>query len=116
MPCASKVVDAGVGLATLRLFHGNDNARRLGGLTDLHRHPGEGEIGLAAFAEANGAGFHLPETRAEEIGPMVAALLDERARLLIRANCARLAQENGAGAAAAAITRLVTGHGMRLSA
>jgi deoxyribonuclease-4 len=44
-------IDAGVGLATLRLLHGNDNARRLGGLTDLHRHPGEGEIGLAAFAD-----------------------------------------------------------------
>lgn len=43
-------IDAGVGLATLRLLHGNDTARRLGGLTDLHRHPGEGEIGLAAFA------------------------------------------------------------------
>ena len=47
-------IDAGVGLATLRLFHGNDNARRLGGLTDLHRHPGEGEIGLAAFADLYG--------------------------------------------------------------
>lgn len=43
-------IDGGVGLATLRLFHGNDNARRLGGLTDLHRHPGEGELGLEAFA------------------------------------------------------------------
>jgi UDP:flavonoid glycosyltransferase YjiC (YdhE family) len=74
------------------------------------------QAGRATFAEANGAGFHLPETRAEEIAPMVEALLDERARLLIRANCARLAQDNGAGAAAAAITRLVTGHGMRLSA
>jgi deoxyribonuclease IV len=43
-------IDAEIGLASLRLLHGNDNARRLGGLTDLHRHPGEGEIGLTAFA------------------------------------------------------------------
>lgn len=44
-------LDAGVGLRTLRLLHGNDNGRRLGGLTDVHRHPGEGEIGLAPFAD-----------------------------------------------------------------
>jgi len=55
-------IDAGVGLATLRLFHGNDNARRLGGLTDLHRHPGEGELGLAVFADLFGRPqlAHLP--------------------------------------------------------
>jgi deoxyribonuclease-4 len=55
-------IDGSVGLTTLRLLHGNDNARRLGGLTDLHRHPGEGELGLAAFAELYGrpALSHLP--------------------------------------------------------
>lgn len=55
-------IDGAVGLATLRLLHGNDNARRLGGLTDLHRHPGEGELGLAVFADLyrRPALAHLP--------------------------------------------------------
>jgi len=44
-------IDGGPGLAALRLLHGNDTARKLGSRTDLHRHPGEGEIGLDAFAD-----------------------------------------------------------------
>lgn len=44
-------IDGGLGLGALRLLHGNDTARKLGSRTDLHRHPGEGEIGLAAFAD-----------------------------------------------------------------
>ena len=72
-------IGASVGLATLRLFHGNDNARRLGGLTDLHRHPGEGEIGLNAFADlySRPALTHLPV-----IMEMPGDTIEEQARSL----------------------------------
>jgi deoxyribonuclease-4 len=44
------VIDGTLGLDALKLLHGNDTARKLGSRTDVHRHPGEGEIGLDAFA------------------------------------------------------------------
>lgn len=44
------LIDGPLGLETLCLLHGNDNGRRLGGRTDVHRHPGEGELGLETFA------------------------------------------------------------------
>lgn len=72
-------VDGHIGLGTLRLLHGNDNARQLGCLTDVHRHPGEGEIGLEAFADlyARPELAHLPV-----IMEMPGDTIEEQARSL----------------------------------
>ena len=63
----------------------------------------------AAFAETNGAGFHLPEGRVHEIGSLIESLLDPTTRTLIRLNALRIAKPNGAAVAAAAIQSLA-GH------
>jgi UDP:flavonoid glycosyltransferase YjiC (YdhE family)/glycosyltransferase involved in cell wall biosynthesis len=63
--------------------------------------------GRAAFAEQNGAAFCVPEADVRTIGPMVDALLDERLRMLMKANCGRLARGNGARDAAQAIVDLI---------
>ena len=63
----------------------------------------------AAFAEANGAGFHLPEWQVHEIGSLIESLLDPTTRSLVRLNALRIAKPNGAAAAAAAIQSLA-GH------
>jgi hypothetical protein len=63
--------------------------------------------GRAAFAEENGAAFRIAETQLHAIGPLVDAILDEKVRWLMKANCERLAQPNGAGEAAAAIAALL---------
>jgi UDP-N-acetylglucosamine:LPS N-acetylglucosamine transferase len=63
----------------------------------------------ATFAEANGAGFHLPEGRVHEIGSLIESLLDPTTRTLIRLNALRIAKPNGAAVAAAAIQSLA-GH------
>lgn len=62
--------------------------------------------GRATFAEENGAALRLPDDPNESIEPMVDAMLDEKVRWLIKMNCSRLAQGNGAGVAAEAIARL----------
>jgi hypothetical protein len=64
----------------------------------------------AAFAEINGAGFHLPEGQMRDIGPILETLLDPTTRALIRLNALRIAKPNGAAAAAEAIQSLA-GHG-----
>ncbi|HXV23510.1 MAG TPA: glycosyltransferase [Alphaproteobacteria bacterium] len=64
----------------------------------------------AAFAEVNGAGFHLPEGRVGEIAGLVETLMDPTTRALIRLNALRIAKPNGASAAAEAIQALA-GHG-----
>jgi UDP:flavonoid glycosyltransferase YjiC (YdhE family) len=61
----------------------------------------------AAFAEENGAALRLPDSQVHGIGPLVEALLDEKVRWVMKANCGRLAQDNGAGEAAQAIAQLV---------
>jgi hypothetical protein len=61
----------------------------------------------AAFAEENGAGLRLPGNQLHGIGPLVETLLDERVRWVMKANCGRLARDNGAGEAAQAIAQLV---------
>ena len=63
--------------------------------------------GRAAYAQANDAGFCLPEYRADAIGPLVEAILDPETRSIMRANCARISQGNGASDAADAIAELV---------
>jgi UDP:flavonoid glycosyltransferase YjiC (YdhE family) len=63
----------------------------------------------AAFAEANGAAFHLPEGQVHEIGSLIESLLDPTTRSLVRLNALRIAKPNGAAAAAAAIQSLA-GH------
>jgi UDP-N-acetylglucosamine:LPS N-acetylglucosamine transferase len=63
----------------------------------------------AAFAEANGAGFHLPEGQVHEIGSLIESLLDPTTRSLVRLNALRIAKPNGAAAAAGAIQSLA-GH------
>ena len=64
----------------------------------------------AAFAEVNGAGFHLPEGQMRDIGSIAETLLDPTTRALIRLNALRIAKPNGAAAAAEAI-QLLAGHG-----
>ncbi len=64
----------------------------------------------AAFAEINGAGFHLPEGQVREIGSMIESLMAPTTRTLIRLNALRIAKPNGAAAAAEAIQSLA-GHG-----
>ena len=64
----------------------------------------------AAFAEINGAGFHLPEGQVREIGSVIESLMDPTTRALIRLNALRVAKPNGAAAAAEAIQALA-GHG-----
>lgn len=64
----------------------------------------------AAFAESNGAAFHLPERQVDEIGSLIAALLDPTTRTFIRLNALRIAKPNGAAPAAEAIQSLA-GHG-----
>jgi hypothetical protein len=65
------------------------------------------QIGRAAFAEENGAAFRLPESELKSIGRLLDAIRDEKIRWLMKTNCLRLAQPNGAGEAAAAIAALV---------
>jgi hypothetical protein len=64
----------------------------------------------AAFAEVNGAGFHLPEGQVREIGGIVETLMDPTTRALIRLNALRISKPNGAAEAARAIQQLA-GHG-----
>lgn len=64
----------------------------------------------AAFAETNGAGFHLPEGQVREIDGVIETLMDPTTRTLIRLNALRIAKPNGAAAAAEAIQSLA-GHG-----
>jgi UDP:flavonoid glycosyltransferase YjiC (YdhE family) len=68
------------------------------------------QSGRAAFAEINGAGFHLPEGQVREIRSLIDTLMDPTARALIRLNALRIAKPNGATAAAEAIQTLA-GHG-----
>jgi hypothetical protein len=68
------------------------------------------QSGRAAFAEINGAGFHLPEGQVREIRSLIDTLMDPTARALIRLNALRIAKPNGAAAAAEAIQTLA-GHG-----
>lgn len=63
--------------------------------------------GRAAFAQENDAAFHLPDHRADAIGPMVDALMDEKTRFIMKTNCARISHGNGAADAAAAVAGLV---------
>jgi glycosyl transferase family 28 len=64
----------------------------------------------AAFAEINGAGFHLPEGQMRDIASMLETLLNPTTRALIRLNALRIAKPNGAIDAAEAIQSLA-GHG-----
>jgi deoxyribonuclease-4 len=99
-------LDAGVGLGTLRLLHGNDNGRRLGGLTDVHRHPGEGEIGLAPFADL----YRRPEVvDLPVIMEMPGDTIPEQARSLA------LMQELAAGSQAALTSAVVIAAGVALA-
>jgi hypothetical protein len=68
------------------------------------------QSGRAAFAEVNGAGFHLPEGRVREIGGIIDTLMDPTTRALIRLNALRIAKPNGAAEAARAVQQLA-GHG-----
>ena len=68
------------------------------------------QSGRAAFAEVNGAGFHLPEGRVREIGGIIDTLMDPTTRALIRLNALRISKPNGAGEAARAVQQLA-GHG-----
>jgi UDP:flavonoid glycosyltransferase YjiC (YdhE family) len=63
--------------------------------------------GRAVFAEENGAAFSVAETQLHGIDTFVDAILDEKVQWLMRANCQRLAQPNGAAEAAAAVAALV---------
>ena len=62
--------------------------------------------GRASFAEENGAAYSVPETQLHAIDSFVDAILDDKVQWLMRANCQRLAQPNGAAEAAAAIAAL----------
>jgi UDP:flavonoid glycosyltransferase YjiC (YdhE family) len=63
--------------------------------------------GRATFAEENGAALRVAETQLHALGSLVDAILDEKVQWLMKSNCRRLAQPNGAGDAAAAVARLV---------
>lgn len=64
------------------------------------------QIGRARFAQDASAAFELPEDRLVELPAICEVLLNERAREVLRENCRRIRQENGAAEAAAAIARL----------
>jgi hypothetical protein len=65
------------------------------------------QAGRARFAEENGAALTLRFDEMHNVGPLIDAMLDEKMRWLIKTNCARLTDENGAGAAAKAIADLL---------
>ncbi len=66
------------------------------------------QAGRARFAEEQGAGFYLPDSRVDEIGNYLEPLLHPSAQNLIRTNCMRISQENGAALAAQAIAELIS--------
>jgi UDP:flavonoid glycosyltransferase YjiC (YdhE family) len=61
----------------------------------------------AAYAAAQGAALHLPDTQIDAIGPLIETMLDPRARRRMRENALRLALPNGAAPAAAAVAELI---------
>ncbi len=61
----------------------------------------------ATFAEENGAAIALSEHDVSGLRVGIESLLQERARSYLRANCQKLAQPNGAAAAAEAIAVMV---------
>ena len=63
--------------------------------------------GRAAFAQENGAALVLSEHDISGLRVGVESLLQEKARAYLRANCQKLAQPNGAAAAADAIAVMV---------
>lgn len=63
----------------------------------------------AAFAEEHGAALILPDSDLVSLQLAIDTMMNERARWFLGANCARLAQPNGAAAAAAAIASTVQG-------
>jgi hypothetical protein len=65
------------------------------------------QIGRASFAEENGAALRLPESELHSIGRLLEAIRDEKIRWLMKTNCLRIAQPNGAAQAADAIAALV---------
>ncbi len=64
------------------------------------------QAGRAAFAVDQGAAFMTSPDEIKELPGLIEALLDERARSIIKVNCARIALPNGAQAAANLIVRL----------
>jgi UDP-N-acetylglucosamine:LPS N-acetylglucosamine transferase len=65
------------------------------------------QLARAAFAEENGAALRLSESDIHGIAPLIDIVLDERIRWLLKSNCTRLAQGNGASDAAQAIVDLL---------
>lgn len=71
--------------------------------------PGQDDqLARARFAQDNGAAFELPADGLSELPEICAALLDQKARNFLKANCRRLHQGNGAQEAADALAELVT--------
>ena len=64
------------------------------------------QAGRAAFAVDQGAAFMTSPDEIKDLHVLIAALMDERARVIIKVNCGRIALPNGAQAAADLIVRL----------
>jgi hypothetical protein len=64
------------------------------------------QAGRARFAQDQDAAFHLKENQSNAIAGLIEPLLDDTIRQLMKDNCRKLARENGAAQAAAAISRL----------
>jgi UDP:flavonoid glycosyltransferase YjiC (YdhE family) len=62
--------------------------------------------GRAAFAQDNQAAFHIPELESQKVEPLIDLMLDPELQSIMRSNCSRLAMENGAERAAAAIRHI----------
>jgi UDP:flavonoid glycosyltransferase YjiC (YdhE family) len=62
--------------------------------------------GRAAFAQDNEAAFHIPDLEPNRVEPLIDLILDPELQSIMRHNCSRLALDNGAPRAAAAIRRI----------
>ena len=62
--------------------------------------------GRAAFAQDNQAAFHIPDLEAHKVEPLIDRMLDPELQSIMRNNCSRLAMDNGADKAAAAIRHI----------
>lgn len=63
--------------------------------------------GRARYAEEQGAGFAISETDLDGLAAAIDMMMQPAARTLLRANCLRLSQPNGATAAAALVTQML---------
>jgi hypothetical protein len=71
-----------------------------------NRHPTmDDQQGRAKFAQASAAAFEMSEDDLDDLGEVVAMLMQKPAREFLSGNCRALARDNGAGAAAREILR-----------